>query len=98
MAVWNVETEWRTPMKPKMVHKARSARGPLHGQLRPRIQTYALENDPTDIAATTAYLRKAFPMYQRQKDGPFTKEVARVVQALQSEGKLSGPEQHLKVH
>ncbi len=86
-------------MKPKMVHKARSARsGPLHGQLRPRIEAYALENDPTDIAATTAYLRKAFVMYQRQKDGPFTKQVARVVQTLQSEGKLSPPEQHLKVH
>ena len=86
-------------MKPKMMHKARSARsGPLHGQLRPRIEAYALENDPTDIAATTAYLRTAFVMYKRQKDGPFTKQVARVVQTLQSEGKLSPPEQHLKVH
>ncbi|DBA66741.1 TPA: hypothetical protein ACH3X2_001890 [Trebouxia sp. C0005] len=62
----------------------------------PRIESYAQNNDYTDIEAVADYLRGVYREYQRHKLGPFRSQVAKAVQFIQQKGGISKQEIELQ--
>jgi len=63
----------------------------------PRIESFAQNNDYTDIEAVADYLRGVYREYQRHKLGPFRSQVAKAVQFIQQKGGISKQEIELQV-
>ena len=63
----------------------------------PRIESFAQNNDYTDVDAVAEYLRGTYREYQRHKIGPFRSQVAKAVQHIQQKGGVSKTELQLQV-
>lgn len=63
----------------------------------PRIESFAQNNDYTDVDAVADYLRGVYREYQRHKLGPFRSQVAKAVQLIQQRGGVSKQEIQLQV-
>ncbi len=63
----------------------------------PRIESFAQNNDYTDIEAVADYLRGVYREYQRHKLGPFRSQVAKAVQFIQQKGGINKQEIELQV-
>ena len=63
----------------------------------PRIESFAQNNDYTDVDVVAEYLRGVYREYQRHKLGPFRSQVAKAVQFIQQRGGVSKQEIQLQV-
>ena len=88
----NAEKSQRTPSSVKSA-------GPylLDRLIVPRIESFAQNNDYTDIEAVADYLRGVYREYQRHKLGPFRSQVAKAVQFIQQRGTAGKQEIQLQV-
>ena len=70
---------------------------PLDRLIVPRIESFAQNNDYTDIDAVAAYLRGTYREYQRHKLGPFRSQVVKAVDHIQQKGGITKTELQLQV-
>ena len=63
----------------------------------PRIESFAQNNDYTDIEAVSDYLRGVYREYQRHNLGPFRSQVAKAIQFIQQRGGVAKEEIKLQV-
>ena len=63
----------------------------------PRIESFAQNNDYTDVDAVADYLRGVYREYQRHKLGPFRSQVAKAVLFIQQKGGVNKQEIQLQV-
>ena len=63
----------------------------------PRIESFAQNNNYTDVDAVVDYLRGVYREYQRHKLGPFRSQVAKAIEHIQHRGGVSKQEIQLQV-
>ncbi len=70
---------------------------PLDKLLVPRVESYAANNNYTDVEEVSAFLRKTYREYARTKTGPFKQMVAKAIRIVEARGGVQKPELQLQV-